>query len=355
MSKAKLTAAEWELVKDAPYWVEQALAAAEKQATPAVAKKEEQAVEAVRQGYKTTNALVRDIMADQSERAAAIAKASKADADVALGRIAAIVESKLGGDDLDALNDFLLEVGERVAGAAKENVLGLGEEVSKKEAATLKELAVVLRATDAQKKARKEQAQATQVQASQAAQATHAREEAAAKARQEAQARHEAEAKAKQEAEARQEADAKAKQEAQARLEKAREEAEERQQKLEAERRLEKAREEAEARQKEAQAKREAAKAEEERAAAEAAAAKEAAAREAAAKEAAAREAAAAPRFKEFIAEHTVVAGENLSFISQKYYGHQGNFRLIYEANKDVIGDNMSLIRPGQKLRIPKL
>ena len=26
MSKAKLTAAEWELVKDAPYWVEQALA-----------------------------------------------------------------------------------------------------------------------------------------------------------------------------------------------------------------------------------------------------------------------------------------------------------------------------------------
>ena len=347
MSKAKLTAAEWELVKDAPYWVEQALAAAEKQATPAVAKKEEQAVEAVRQGYKTTNALVRDIMADQSERAAAIAKASKADADVALGRIAAIVESKLGGDDLDALNDFLLEVGERVAGAAKENVLGLGEEVSKKEAATLKELAVVLRATDAQKKARKEQAQATQVQATQAAQATHAREEAAAKARQEAQARHEAEAKAKQEAEAktRQEADAKAKQEAQARLEKAREEAEERQQKLEAERRLEKAREEAEARQKEAQAKREAAKAEEERAAAEAAAAKEAAA----------KEAAAAPRFTEFIAEHTVVAGENLSFISQKYYGHQGNFRLIYEANKDVIGDNMSLIRPGQKLRIPKL
>ncbi len=357
MSKAKLSAAEWELVKDAPYWVEQALAAAEKKATPAVAKKEEQAVEAVRQSYKTTNALVRDIMADQSERAAAIAKASKADADVALGRIAAIVESKLGGDDLDALNDFLLEVGERVAGAAKENVLGLGEEVSKKEAATLKELAVVLRATDAQKKARKEQAQAAQAQAAHTAQATHAREEAAAKARQEAQAKHEAEAKAKQEAEAkaRQEADAKAKQEAQARLEKAREEAEERQQKLEAERRLEKAREEAEARQKEAQAKREAAKAEEERAAAEAAAAKEAAAREAAAKEAAAREAAAAPRFTEFIAEHTVVAGENLSYISQKYYGHQGNFRLIYEANKDVIGDNMNLIRPGQKLRIPKL
>jgi len=35
------------------------------------------------------------------------------------------------------------------------------------------------------------------------------------------------------------------------------------------------------------------------------------------------------------------VAGDNLSFISQKYYGHQGNFRLIYEANKDIIGDNL--------------
>ena len=57
----------------------------------------------------------------------------------------------------------------------------------------------------------------------------------------------------------------------------------------------------------------------------------------------------------QYLAEHTVVAGENLSFILQKDYSHQGNFWLIYEANKDVIGDNMSLIRPGQKLRIPKL
>ncbi|RIK12287.1 MAG: peptidoglycan-binding protein, partial [Anaerolineae bacterium] len=50
-----------------------------------------------------------------------------------------------------------------------------------------------------------------------------------------------------------------------------------------------------------------------------------------------------------------VQPGDNLSFISQKYYGHQGNFRIIYEANKDVIGDNMNLIRPGQVLKIPKL
>ena len=50
-----------------------------------------------------------------------------------------------------------------------------------------------------------------------------------------------------------------------------------------------------------------------------------------------------------------MVAGDNLSFISQKYYGHQGNFRIIYEANRDVIGDNMNLIRPGQVLKIPKL
>ena len=345
MSKAKLTAAEWELVKDAPYWVEAALAAADKRAAPVVGKKEAKALEEVRQSYKSNNALVRDIMADQSERAAAIDKASKADADVALGRIAAIVEAKLGGDDLDALNDFLLKVGERIAGAAKENVLGLGSEVSKQEAAALKELAVVLRATDAQKKARKDQAQAAQA-AQAAAAMQHAREEAEAKAKAEA-ARKEAEAKAQAEA-ARKEAEAKAKKDAEAkeRLEKARAEAEERQREAAAKEQLEKAREEAEERQKEALAKREAAKAEEERAAAEAAAK---------AKEEQARAEAAAPRFKEFIAEHTVVAGENLSLISQKYYGTQANFRLIYEANKDVIGDNMNLIRPGQKLRIPKL
>jgi len=353
MSKANLTAAEWELVKDAPLWVNAVLAAAEK-GLPSVSRREAKAVDETLKGYRSSNALIREILADDSEPAAALKKASKAEAEVALGRIASIVESKMGADDLDALNELLLMVGRNVASAANEGVLGLGSDVSKKEAAALKELEVVLRASDAQKKARQDNARKEHAQTAAAAQAsTQARQEAEAKAREQAeakaeQARKDAQAKAKAEQE-RKEAVAKD------RIEKTREEAEARRKDAEAKERLEKARAEAEARQKEAQAHRET-REREEQARAEATAKEQQARAEAEAKAAAEKEAAAArPRFTEFIAEHTVVAGDNLSFISQKYYGHQGNFRLIYEANKDVIGDNMSLIRPGQKLRIPKL
>ena len=94
-----------------------------------------------------------------------------------------------------------------------------------------------------------------------------------------------------------------------------------------------------------------------EKAAREAAAktAAEAAEAEAKAAEEAKAKAASKPRFTEFIAEHKVVSGDNLSFISQKYYNTQANFRLIYEANKEIIGDNPNLIRVGQVLKIPKL
>jgi nucleoid-associated protein YgaU len=57
------------------------------------------------------------------------------------------------------------------------------------------------------------------------------------------------------------------------------------------------------------------------------------------------------------LAEHTVVSGDNLSAIANKYYGSaaRDKWMAIYEANKAIIGDNPSLIRPGQKLAIPKL
>ncbi len=55
------------------------------------------------------------------------------------------------------------------------------------------------------------------------------------------------------------------------------------------------------------------------------------------------------------VTEHTVVSGDTLSGIAQKYYGSQANWKKIYEANKDVIGDNPNLIRAGQILKIPKL
>jgi nucleoid-associated protein YgaU len=47
---------------------------------------------------------------------------------------------------------------------------------------------------------------------------------------------------------------------------------------------------------------------------------------------------------------YTVKSGDTLSEIGQQ---HGVGWRDIYEANKDVIGDNPDKIRPGQTLRIP--
>jgi nucleoid-associated protein YgaU len=55
-----------------------------------------------------------------------------------------------------------------------------------------------------------------------------------------------------------------------------------------------------------------------------------------------------------YLAEHTVAAGDNLSFISRKYYGTDAHWKAIYEENKETIGANPSMIRAGQVLRIPK-
>ena len=59
------------------------------------------------------------------------------------------------------------------------------------------------------------------------------------------------------------------------------------------------------------------------------------------------------PKFK---AEHTVESGETLSSISMKYYdsADRDDWMAIYEANKEVIGDNPNLIKPDQVLKIPE-
>lgn len=58
-----------------------------------------------------------------------------------------------------------------------------------------------------------------------------------------------------------------------------------------------------------------------------------------------------------FIAEHEVKAEETLSHLALKYYGNATRpyWMLIYEANKEVIGSNPSIIRPGMALNIPEL
>lgn len=49
---------------------------------------------------------------------------------------------------------------------------------------------------------------------------------------------------------------------------------------------------------------------------------------------------------------YTVKSGDTLSAIARREYGDAGEWRRIYEANRDQI-DNPDLIQPGQELKIP--
>lgn len=55
--------------------------------------------------------------------------------------------------------------------------------------------------------------------------------------------------------------------------------------------------------------------------------------------------------------EHKVKEGDTLSLLALKYYGKAARdyWMLIYETNKEVIGTNPGLIKPGTVLRIPEL
>ena len=53
--------------------------------------------------------------------------------------------------------------------------------------------------------------------------------------------------------------------------------------------------------------------------------------------------------------KHVVESGDTLTAIALKYYGNAGEFMKIYEANKEVIGDNPDRILVGMELIIPEL
>ena len=58
-----------------------------------------------------------------------------------------------------------------------------------------------------------------------------------------------------------------------------------------------------------------------------------------------------------FIAEHKLKEDETLSHVALKHYGSATKpyWMLIYEANKETIGDNPNVVRPGTVLNIPEL
>ncbi|TMC98723.1 MAG: LysM peptidoglycan-binding domain-containing protein, partial [Chloroflexi bacterium] len=50
---------------------------------------------------------------------------------------------------------------------------------------------------------------------------------------------------------------------------------------------------------------------------------------------------------------YTVQAGDTLSSIAQRAYGDANQWQKIYDANKQVIGNDPNQIRPGEVLYIP--
>ena len=53
--------------------------------------------------------------------------------------------------------------------------------------------------------------------------------------------------------------------------------------------------------------------------------------------------------------KYKVAAGDSLSAIALKHYGSADKWQAIYEANKEMIGDNPSAIQIGQELVLPEL
>lgn len=50
---------------------------------------------------------------------------------------------------------------------------------------------------------------------------------------------------------------------------------------------------------------------------------------------------------------YTVQEGDTLSHIAKKFYDDAAKYMVIYEANKDLIGDDPNQIKVGQELKIP--
>lgn len=301
-NKSDFSNTQWKLIKDAPFWVQTAITAAEGRMGLMEKRREAKALEDFLNSHKSSNELVKAVLAEAKDGKHDVDADTKLeDVGGILEDIADAVEAKSSNSEFDAFNDFLLEAGNVIAEAQGENMLKQSEKVSDEEAEALDLVATALRATAGDKAKRAAAAAAAQRKAveerSKKAKeaADRAEEQRKLKEAQEELARIEAEQKRKEE---------EAKKQAAAR--------EERRKRM------------AEARKK----------------------AQDAAAKAKAEKEAAAAEAAAAA------AKYTVQPGDTLSAIALEHLGSANAWKKIYEANKDVI-KNPSLIYPGQELTIP--
>ena len=307
-NKASFNANQWEMLKNAPYYVQAAINKAEGRMGLMEVRRESKALKTYLSEYKGNNALAKAVIAEAGETPD-LSKHDTAEAvaDV-LGDIADAVDSKTDEAEYDGFMEFLLGAGNAIADASSEGLLKRGDTISDEEEEALDLIAHALKATEADKLAR--------------AKAAAAARRAELVKKREAQAKAAADKKKAAEAKkALEEAEKKLK-EAEEREEK-RKEAAERQAAARERRRQRLAEKQAAERQAAAQKRRE------ERAAAKAAEAEAAAA----------------------AATYTVMAGDSLWKIAQEMLGDGNRYMEIAKLNNIK---NPSVIFPGTELEMPE-
>lgn len=58
-------------------------------------------------------------------------------------------------------------------------------------------------------------------------------------------------------------------------------------------------------------------------------------------------------RQKPAVKTHVVKAGDTLTALAKKYYGDPKMYMILYEANKEPIGDDPDIIKTGLELKDP--
>lgn len=149
-NKTSFNAKEWDILKDAPYYVQAAINAAEGRMGLMEVKREGKALKTYLADYKGNNSLIKAVIADEGNTSAGKGKSAEEVADI-LGDIAEAVDGKTDDAEYDDFMDFLLGAGSAIADAASEKLIKKGDNISDEEEEALDLIASALKATEEDK------------------------------------------------------------------------------------------------------------------------------------------------------------------------------------------------------------
>lgn len=150
-NKTSFNAAQWEMLKNAPYYVQSAINKAEGRMGLMEVRREANALKTYLSEYKGKNELIKAVIAEAGTVPDLSGhKTAESVADV-LGDIAEAVDSKTDEAEYDEFMEFLLGAGNAIADASSEGLLGRGGTISDEEEEALTLIAHALKATEADK------------------------------------------------------------------------------------------------------------------------------------------------------------------------------------------------------------